>query len=186
MIREVASCVLLTCCLFVPHLTAPFFSLLLYYASSNIVSPPSFFFFFFFGRACETRLVSESAKTPFPPSLEGLHQRFAQCSATPGRERCPAGIFSPFQALLFIPEIKYFQKWWGWGVAGGGKDLFWVLFPNHVLLADVLSSATLVASLMVRDFRLYQSSPSLLRLPKRCVEDTAGELFSKKHLCLKS
>lgn len=47
MIREVASCVLLTCCLFVPHLTAPFFSLLLYYASSNIVSPPSFFFFSF-------------------------------------------------------------------------------------------------------------------------------------------
>lgn len=68
-----------------------------------------------------------------PPWKDSIGACLSQCSTTPGRERRPAGISSPFQALQFIHEIKYFQKQWGaGGIQGGGKGVFRVLFPSPV------------------------------------------------------
>lgn len=77
--------------------------------------PP--FLLFCFWEGLWDSLCFWKRKISFPAFPGGtLHRFFPQCSTTPGRERRPAGISSPFQALPFIPEIKYFQQSWrgGW------------------------------------------------------------------------
>lgn len=86
----------------------PLFNLTVFQQKDCISAPPHpsrAYFCFGFGRACGTRFVSESAKTHFPPSLEGLSiSAFLSAQSLPVLSDVPRAFSAHFKRYNLFPR----------------------------------------------------------------------------------